>query len=616
MHRQKITFSVAFDAEFCLILRERRSTTLALMQDAALEVESNITASQKLKRRAEKKKFVVEPSSSSSSQMEKMAKMLDSLTSEMSKLKVQNQQPARAKEPNTFAPRNPNVFPYRRNNPQVQILQRDRNPVDDQKVRPPFQNIVLDEEQQPPHDEIEDADEINCFGDENNTSFLTQVDYEEALMDQQIQEASVEGAVYLTDDRKGYNLRSKSAGPKIPIAAPVKDKEDSTRVKSKEVVANQPPALEKQNPPPAKQQKKQTQIPAKEQVILKAPSNEVKVSDRPSLSFNFESEIQKVKIPMPLTELMKNEVFKVAILKSLEPKTSPSDDFVNLQDDKPKVTIGPMIEDRDDSCPPFYISLNVHDKILHNCLLDSGASHNLMPKVVMDDLGLEVTKPYQDLFSFDSRKVRCLGLIKDMVINLAQLPMRSMVMDVVAADIPPKFGLLLSRSWGKRLGGTLQMDLSYATIPVFGGEMKRLYRENQLAYIISDGKNSINHPIYVVDTDFGSCILQIDDGQETPMQLVKPIEQPAECENIAVWTMYFYGASTKDSAGARVVLISPSKETISLSFKLEFRTTNNIAEYEALLLGLNSAKEMGIKGLKVLGDAKPHRATGKQHLSS
>jgi hypothetical protein len=89
------------------------------MKDVALEVESNITASQKLKGRAEKKKSVVESSSSSNSQMEKMAKMLDSLTSEMSKLKVQNQPPARAKEPNTFAPRNPNAFPYRRNNPQT-----------------------------------------------------------------------------------------------------------------------------------------------------------------------------------------------------------------------------------------------------------------------------------------------------------------------------------------------------------------------------------------------------------------------------------------------------------------------------------------------------------------
>ena len=81
------------------------------MQDAALEVESNITASHKLKGRAKKKKSTIEPSSSSNSKMEKMANMLDSLTSEMSKLKVQNQQPAREKEPNAFAPRNPNAFP-------------------------------------------------------------------------------------------------------------------------------------------------------------------------------------------------------------------------------------------------------------------------------------------------------------------------------------------------------------------------------------------------------------------------------------------------------------------------------------------------------------------------
>ena len=149
-------------------------------------------------------------------------------------------------------------------------------------------------------------------------------------------------------------------------------------------------------------------------------------------------------------------------------------DFVNMQDDKPIVTLGPMIKDLKDSCPPFYISLNVHDKFLHNCLLDSGASHNLMPKVVTDELGLSITNPYHDLFSFDSRKVKFLGLIKDLVLNLNKLPSKRIMMDIVVADIPPKFGLLLSRSWSKRLGGTLQMDLTYATIPMFEGESKRI----------------------------------------------------------------------------------------------------------------------------------------------
>ena len=68
---------------------------------------------------------------------------------------------------------------------------------------------------------------------------------------------------------------------------------------------------------------------------------------------------------------MKNDAFKSSILKSLQPRTPIDADFVNLQDDKATVSLGPMIEELDESCPPFYISLNIHDKILHNCLLDS-----------------------------------------------------------------------------------------------------------------------------------------------------------------------------------------------------------------------------------------------------
>jgi hypothetical protein len=82
------------------------------------------------------------------------------------------------------------------------------------------------------------------------------------------------------------------------------------------------------------------------------------------------------------------------------------------------VILGPLIANIDYSSPPFYNSFNVHDKVLHKHLLDSGASHNLMPKSVMDELGLEITKTYHDLYSFDSRKVKCLGVIKYMVVTL------------------------------------------------------------------------------------------------------------------------------------------------------------------------------------------------------
>ena len=68
---------------------------------------------------------------------------------------------------------------------------------------------------------------------------------------------------------------------------------------------------------------------------------------------------------------------------------------------------------------------------------------------------MSVTKPYHDLYAFDSRAVKCIGVIKDLVVNLTQIPMKSVLMDIVVVDISPKFGTLLSRSWTKRVGGTL-----------------------------------------------------------------------------------------------------------------------------------------------------------------
>lgn len=117
-------------------------------------------------------------------------------------------------------------------------------------------------------------------------------------------------------------------------------------------------------------------------------------------------------------------------------------------------------------------------------MLDSGDSHNLMPKVIMENLGLDITRPYKDLYSFDSKKVKHLGFIKDLVVSLTQIYTKSVFMDVIVVDIPVKFGMLLSRSWSTKLKGTLEMDMSYATIPVFG-EKKRLYRETRLAYMVS-----------------------------------------------------------------------------------------------------------------------------------
>ena len=64
-------------------------------------------------------------------------------------------------------------------------------------------------------------------------------------------------------------------------------------------------------------------------------------------------------------------------------------------------------------------------------------------------------QPYHDLYAFDSRVVKFLGVIKDLVVIVTKLPMKSVLMDVVIVDIANKFGMFFSRSWEKRVGGTL-----------------------------------------------------------------------------------------------------------------------------------------------------------------
>ena len=101
------------------------------------------------------------------------------------------------------------------------------------------------------------------------------------------------------------------------------------------------------------------------------------------IPFSLENEIYKIKISVPITELVTQNVYRGHILKALN--IEDVHDTVNLSDDKPELLFGPNIEGKfqEGTTPPFYISLKIHDNILHNAMLDSVASHNIMPKVIM-----------------------------------------------------------------------------------------------------------------------------------------------------------------------------------------------------------------------------------------
>ena len=144
---------------------------------------------------------------------------------------------------------------------------------------------------------------------------------------------------------------------------------------------------------------------------------------------------------------------QVSNVMTLQDEVTLQADLINLQDYAPKIVLGNLPDGRDELTPPFYITLELQNIHLHNCLYDSGASHSLMPLAVMEKLGLDITRPYKNLYSFYSKRVQCLGMIKDLVVRMVQIPRNFVMMDVVIADVPPTYGMLLSKHWGTSMGG-------------------------------------------------------------------------------------------------------------------------------------------------------------------
>ncbi|KAL2497706.1 Ribonuclease H [Abeliophyllum distichum] len=70
------------------------------------------------------------------------------------------------------------------------------------------------------------------------------------------------------------------------------------------------------------------------------------------------------------------------------------------------------------------------------------------------------------------------------------------------------------------------------------------------------------------------------------------------------WTHFVDGSSTKTRARARVVLMSPDLEPLCQSLRFDFHASNNMDEYEALIISLRFAKRMGALRLLVYIDSQ------------
>ncbi|XP_074298547.1 uncharacterized protein LOC141629445 [Silene latifolia] len=87
-------------------------------------------------------------------------------------------------------------------------------------------------------------------------------------------------------------------------------------------------------------------------------------------------------------------------------------------------------------------------------------------------------------------------------------------------------------------------------------------------------------------------------------------EMTSQEEKFSMWTSYLHGKCTltvfarQDGAGAGVVFVTPQNHLMPYAFTLTQLCTYNMAEYQALILGLQMAIEIGVRDMDIYGDSK------------
>ncbi|GJT78639.1 reverse transcriptase domain-containing protein [Tanacetum coccineum] len=87
-----------------------------------------------------------------------------------------------------------------------------------------------------------------------------------------------------------------------------------------------------------------------------------------------------------------------------------------------------------------------------------------------------------------------------------------------------------------------------------------------------------------------------EESPDVPMTEPKEISKP--------WTLFTGGSSCIDDSGAVLILTNPEGAEFTYAMRFRFEATNNEAEYEALIVGLRIAEQMGVKNLQVHVDSR------------
>jgi hypothetical protein len=77
------------------------------------------------------------------------------------------------------------------------------------------------------------------------------------------------------------------------------------------------------------------------------------------------------------------------------------------------------------------------------------------------------------------------------------------------------------------------------------------------------------------------------------------IPESEELPKDSTWVVYVDGSSASKRSGVGIMLLNPEGQVFRFAIKLNFVTTNNEAEYEAVIAGLSISREVGASNVEI-----------------
>ena len=111
--------------------------------------------------------------------------------------------------------------------------------------------------------------------------------------------------------------------------------------------------------------------------------------------------------------------------------------------------------------PPFLLTFKIFNHNVHNCLVDSGASVNVMPLSVCKKINGQPKPSTWQVIQLDRTNVKVIEEMEDVLIRLSSNEKVCQFIDIVLVDIPEAYGLVLSRDWSTKLNGYFASDWSH-----------------------------------------------------------------------------------------------------------------------------------------------------------